>query len=39
MENKKNFTHVEDIVDGLVRCVGKDFKAEEFNWVEVLIIQ
>ena len=30
-EQRRDFTHVEDIVDGLVKCVGKDFKAEEFE--------
>jgi len=30
-EQRRDFTHVEDIVDGLIRCVGKDFKAEEFE--------
>ena len=30
-EQRRDFTHVEDIVDGLVRCIGKDFKAEEFE--------
>jgi len=30
-EQRRDFTHAEDIVDGLVKCVGKDFKAEEFE--------
>ena len=30
-EQRRDFTHVEDIADGLVRCVGKDFRAEEFE--------
>tara|TARA_R110000851_G_scaffold283893_1_gene437443 strand:- start:69 stop:944 length:876 start_codon:yes stop_codon:yes gene_type:complete len=30
-EQRRDFTHVEDIVDGLIRCVNKDFKAEEFE--------
>ena len=30
-EQRRDFTHVDDIVDGLVRCMGKEFKAEEFN--------
>ena len=30
-EQRRDFTHVKDIVDGLVKCVGKDFKAEEFE--------
>ena len=28
---RRDFTHVDDIVDALVRCVGKDFRAEEFE--------
>ena len=31
-EQRRDFTYVEDIVDGLVRCVGKDFKGEEFEF-------
>jgi UDP-glucose 4-epimerase len=31
-EQRRDFTHVDDIVDGLVRCVGKDFRAEEFEF-------
>ena len=30
-EQRRDFTHVDDIVDGLIRCVGKDFRAEEFE--------
>ncbi len=30
-EQRRDFTHVDDIVDGLVRCVGKDFRAEQFE--------
>jgi len=30
-EQRRDFTHVEDIVDALIRCVGKDFRAEEFE--------
>ena len=30
-EQRRDFTHVSDIVDGLVKCVGKDFRAEEFE--------
>jgi UDP-glucose 4-epimerase len=30
-EQRRDFTHIDDIVDGLVRCIGKDFKAEEFE--------
>tara|TARA_B100001094_G_scaffold276301_1_gene284420 strand:- start:296 stop:1204 length:909 start_codon:yes stop_codon:yes gene_type:complete len=30
-EQRRDFTHVDDIVDGLVRCAGKDFRAEEFE--------
>jgi len=30
-EQRRDFTHVDDIVDGLVRCMGKEFKAEEFE--------
>ena len=30
-EQRRDFTHVVDIVDALVRCIGKDFKAEEFE--------
>tara|TARA_Y100001938_G_C8098070_1_gene439537 strand:- start:64 stop:936 length:873 start_codon:yes stop_codon:yes gene_type:complete len=30
-EQRRDFTHVDDIVDGLIRCMGKDFRAEEFE--------
>ena len=30
-EQRRDFTHVDDIVDGLIGCVEKDFKAEEFE--------
>ena len=30
-EQRRDFTHVDDIVDGLVKCIGKDFRAEEFE--------
>tara|TARA_Y100000593_G_scaffold91208_1_gene179402 strand:- start:607 stop:1482 length:876 start_codon:yes stop_codon:yes gene_type:complete len=30
-EQRRDFTHVDDIVDALVRCIGKDFRAEEFE--------
>ena len=30
-EQRRDFTHVDDIVDGLYRCIGKDFKAEIFE--------
>ena len=30
-EKRRDFTHVDDIVEALVRCVGKDFRAEEFE--------
>ena len=30
-EQRRDFTHVDDIVEALVRCVGKDFRAEEFE--------
>ena len=30
-EQRRDFTHVDDIVDGLVRCADHDFKAEEFE--------
>ena len=30
-EQRRDFTHVDDIVDGLYKCVGKDFKAEIFE--------
>ena len=31
-EQRRDFTHVDDIVDGLYRCMGKDFRAEEFEF-------
>ena len=31
-EQRRDFTHINDIVDGLVRCVGKDYRAEEFEF-------
>ena len=30
-EQRRDFTHVDDIVDGIIRCVGKKFKAEIFE--------
>lgn len=30
-EQKRDFTHINDIVDGLVRCIGHNFKAEIFE--------
>jgi len=30
-EQRRDFTHVDDIVDALVRCIGKEFKAEDFE--------
>ncbi len=30
-EQRRDFTHVDDIVNGLYKCVGKDFKAEIFE--------
>ena len=30
-QQRRDFTHVEDIVDGLVRCASGDFKAEFFE--------
>ena len=30
-EQRRDFTHVVDIVDALVKCIGKDFRAEEFE--------
>ena len=30
-EQRRDFTHVDAIVDGLYKCVGKDFKAEIFE--------
>ena len=31
-EQRRDFTHVDDIVDALVKCVGRDFRAEEFEF-------
>ena len=30
-EQRRDFTHIDDIVDALVACMGKDFRAEEFE--------
>jgi len=30
-EQRRDFTHIDDIVEGLVNCIGKDYKAEEFE--------
>ena len=30
-EQRRDFTHIDDIVDGLFKCVGKNHKAEEFE--------
>jgi len=30
-EQRRDFTHVDDIVDGLIKCVGKDLRADVFN--------
>lgn len=30
-EQRRDFTHIDDIVDALVSCMGKDFRAEEFE--------
>ena len=30
-EQRRDFTHVDDIIDALVRCIGKEFKAEDFE--------
>ena len=30
-EQRRDFTHINDIVDGLVKCIGKTYKAEEFE--------
>jgi len=30
-EQRRDFTHVDDIVDALVSCIGKDFRAEDFE--------
>ena len=31
-EQRRDFTHVDDIVDGLIRCSEQNFKAEEFEF-------
>ena len=31
-EQRRDFTHIDDIVDAIIRCVGKDFRAEEFEF-------
>ncbi len=30
-EQRRDFTHIDDIVDALISCIGKDFRAEEFE--------
>jgi UDP-glucose 4-epimerase len=30
-EQRRDFTHVDDIIDGLYKCMDKDFKAEIFE--------
>ena len=30
-KQRKGFTHIDDIVDGLYKCIGKEFKAEIFE--------
>ena len=30
-EQRRDFTHIDDIVDGLIRCIGKNHKAEKFE--------
>jgi len=30
-EQRRDFTHIDDIVDGLIRCSKQNFKAEEFE--------
>jgi|TARA_Y100000310_G_scaffold22054_1_gene21285 UDP-glucose 4-epimerase len=30
-EQRRDFTHIDDIVDALVACMGKDFRAEELE--------
>ena len=30
-EQRRDFTHIDDIVEALIKCVGKDFRAEEFE--------
>tara|TARA_Y100000592_G_scaffold50352_1_gene79696 strand:+ start:573 stop:1436 length:864 start_codon:yes stop_codon:yes gene_type:complete len=31
-EQRRDFTHIDDIVNGLIKCVGKEHKAEEFEF-------
>ena len=31
-EQRRDFTHIDDIVDALFKCIGKDFRAEEFEF-------
>lgn len=31
-EQRRDFTHVDDIVDGLFRCLGNSFRAQEFEF-------
>jgi len=30
-EQRRDFTHIDDITEALVSCIGKDFRAEEFE--------
>ena len=30
-EQRRDFTHIDDIVDGLVKCIGKNYKGEIFE--------
>jgi UDP-glucose 4-epimerase len=30
-EQRRDFTHIDDIVDGLIKCVGKEHKGEIFE--------
>ena len=30
-EQRRDFTHIDDIVDGLIKCIGKEHKAEIFE--------
>jgi UDP-glucose 4-epimerase len=30
-EQRRDFTHIDDIVDGLIRCIDKDFRGDEFE--------
>ena len=30
-EQRRDFTHIDDIVDGLYKCIGKNFKADIFE--------